>query len=475
MAANSMIQNAMARLGLGEAQPTATGSGHSTQTETRDPSKAVELGRFEQRLNHILVRQGPNLNDKIFVVDLTKCHAKLGDKWEKVQDKVHAKVRSIFDRRLGDSDLYIQRDDNSYLVVFGNISTRQAQLRCVALGEEILTHLAGRESVTDIVGVKTVEVEENGQMRLHDLPPIQSILVQASKEFSAHAPAPDRIKGVVVDKTDAPGFEDVAFVYRPMLSVRTKIISTFICLPIRKLHGNAHISGYDMLEQGTFAQHYLELDRLTVKNAAKDMGGLRESGAKSLLAVPVHYETVADSRRRTEFINLCADEFKGMTDRVVYEMVGLPDGIPQVRLTELVSLLRPHGRAIIARFPPDHRNFAAFRVSGLHAVGVDLYNVHQREDSLMRDLDEFAQAANANSLKTYALGVRSISLYTAIVAAGFDYAAGHALTSAAGSPENAYVYRMESPYLAVLDSAGSENEGAPKFEDQDDPLRGEAE
>ena len=190
--------------------------------------------------------------------------------------------------------------------------------------------------------------------------------------------------------------------------------------------------------------------------ASHDLDALAQTGGKSLLAVPVHMETLAESRHRADYMRLCSKAFANHTDRVVLELVGLPAGIPQVRLTELVSILRPHGRAVIARFNPEHRDFPAFRVSGLHAVGVDLYNSRIREEALLRELEDFAANAAKNNLKSYALGVRSISLYTAIVAAGFDYAAGHALTSAAETPENAYVYRMESPYLALLDGKKGE-------------------
>ena len=474
MASSPLIQNAMTRLGFGKTdgqQGTAEQEGRGPSSKTA--SKAAELGMFEQRLGRILARRTQDINDNVFVIDLQRCREKFGTKWEKVQDKVHTTVQAILDRRLGPHDLYLQRDDNSYLVVFGEGSARQAQLRCVILGEEVLKRLVGRESVTELVNVKSVEVDTEGTLHLHDIAPAHQVLEQISEDLLNRAPKAETIAPEYSEQGMGTGFEDVRFIYRPMLAVRTKIISTFICLPIRKMHGNYHVSGYDLLGQGAFAKHFLDLDRLTVRSAGNDLRNLRQSGAKSLIAIPVHYETLADSRRRSDYVNLCASEFAGLADRLVFEIVGLPEGIPQVRLTELVSLLRPHGRAIIARFPPDHRNFTFFRISGLHAVGVDLYNIHQREENLMRDIDEFAQAANKNSLKTYALGVRSISMYTAVVAGGFDYAAGHALTSAAETPENAYVYRMESPYLAVLDPAAGDR-GQPTFEDRDDVLGGNA-
>lgn len=42
----------------------------------------------------------------------------------------------------------------------------------------------------------------------------------------------------------------------------------------------------------------------------------------------------------------------------------------------------------------------------------------------MRSLDRFAERASRYGIRTYAMGVRSVSLTTAIVASGFDYVSG---------------------------------------------------
>ena len=456
MGNESILRGVMAKLGFGEGEARKDLRPEKAERAEGTARQAVELNNFERRLESILARRSSDLADNVFVINLDKCRAKLGDRWEKLQDKVHDTVRNILERKLGPHDLFVKRDDESYMVVFAASSARHAQVRCLVIGEEILQRLTGREGTTDLIDVKSVQVDPSGHIRLHDLPRMNDILEHVSHDLERAVLPVEKQATEPASEEKTKGLDDVRFVYRPMLAVRTKIISTFMCLPIRQVHGKLSLSGYDVLEPGAVARHYFDLDVRTVKMASHDLDALAQTGGKSLLAVPVHMETLAESRHRADYMRLCSKAFANHTDRVVLELVGLPAGIPQVRLTELVSILRPHGRAVIARFNPEHRDFPAFRVSGLHAVGVDLYNSRIREEALLRELEDFAANAAKNNLKSYALGVRSISLYTAIVAAGFDYAAGHALTSAAETPENAYVYRMESPYLALLDGKKGE-------------------
>ena len=211
---------------------------------------------------------------------------------------------------------------------------------------------------------------------------------------------------------------------------------------------------------------YLAVDIFTLKKVANELVHLDERNEKSLLGIPVHFETLADTRRRTEFFKVCAAKTRDSRHRVVFEIVGLPEGIPQVRLSEFVALLLPYCRSVIARFLPEHRNFQGFRTSGLHAVGVDVYSSMRREATLMQDLDDFVKAANDQALKTYIVGVRTISLYTSALASGFDYAAGHALTSVAEAAGGAYVFKVDSPYLNIL--GRDNNRSLPEFRDLDE-------
>ena len=420
---------------------------------------------IENRLDFILGQHHSAVEDRVFLIKLDRCREKFGKKWEQVQTKIHETVRSIMATRLSDQDMYIQRDSESYLIVFGSLTRKEAQFKCTIIGEEILRRLVGRESVNDLVDIKTVQVADDGKVRFKDLPRIENLLEEVAEQVD-HFETAGKVDHASTQAKIA-GCDSIRFIFRPMLAVRTKMISTFMCIPIRTLRGQLCVSGYDVLGDHAIPGQFLELDLVVLEKVAYELNRLGEKREKSLVGLSVHFETLADLRRRTRYLHRCSESIDGNADRVVFEVVGLPDGIPQVRLVDLVSSLRPYARAVIARFTPEHRNFPAFRTSGLHAVGIDIYASLKREDVLMREMDNFAQAANRNKLKTYVSGIRSLSLYTAVVAAGYDYAAGHALTSISDAAEGAYIYRMETPYISALEN---EDGGLPTFSDHSDDI-----
>lgn len=459
-----ILDSLLAKLGLVRAEATAK-KGPNDQTDGALISGRRDLVEVEDRLNSILSQHQAAVEDRVFIISLEPCRAKYGDAWEKTREKVHETVRSILTNRLSKQDMFLRRDDDTFLVVFGAIGHREAQVKCTIIGEEILQRLVGRQAINDLIDIKTVTVEENGTINLKALPNLDVLLEYVALHLDEDRPTPDSAAEEFPAHVAGSGLEDLRFVFRPMLAVRTKVISTFLCIPVRAVQGRLCLSGYDVLGEHAQPRQYLDLDAASLRKSTVELERLGKRGEKSLVGIPVHFETLADSRRRSEYVRLSDQLIGNRTDRVIFEVVGLPTGIPQVRLIDLISALRRHSRAVIGRFEIENRNFPAYRTSGLHAVGIDIYGSIKREDVLMREIDEFAQAARRNGLKSYLLGIRSISLYTAAIAAGYDYASGHALTSVAEAAEGAYVYRMEMPYISMVDAGQPPGAGA---EDDDD-------
>ena len=99
---------------------------------------------------------------------------------------------------------------------------------------------------------------------------------------------------------------------------------------------------------------------------------------------------------------------------------------------------------------PEHKNFTAFGLAGLHSVGMDVFETEKSEKEIMNEMSEFVFNARKNQLKTFIQGVRSISLFTAAVTTGFDYISGYALSSVLESAEDVHAFKLDMPYLSLL-------------------------
>jgi len=428
--------------------------GHKTAKQNaalNDTHNPKELTEFEVRLNSILKsHRGEELKDQVYLLDLSKIKEHLGAKWDQACDKIHIKTDSIIQAHLSARDLFIRRDEVSYLVVFDALPHLQGHLKANMLNEEIARALVGVKDAGNLTCVMDVAIDAKGEVLITPAPDKNQLISElVDKADQDRAPAVAPLKHETSLTLDG-----VEFIYRPMLVTRTRVVSTYVCIPVLKDHLGQSLSGYGVLGNAPSPQEFFELDHLTLHVAAEELEKLIKNRARSLIALPVHFETLANVQRRMKYLSNIELIMQTNTDRIVFEMVGLPENIPQQRILELTSALRRYSRAIIARFSHDHGNFPAYRTAGLHAVGVDVFTLTKNESAptkneraLIKDMETFVLNAKENQLRTYAHGIRSISLLTAAICAGFDYLDGYALSSVATGALDVQGFSLAAPYL----------------------------
>ena len=451
---HSMLESLLEKLGLlkpeeeGERPLERSPGGGAVEDRTKD------VVAFERQIESVLGRHGSELHNNVYLVGLEKLKDRLGDRWEKAQDKVHASTKSIIESHISKHDVHLRYDDQSYLIVFTELGAREAQLKCAAICEEILETLMGREKVSDLLEIKQVSTEEN-KMQFKDLPPVRELINRAVEDLqmvTKETPSDGRNQKAMLPSKRTEKTQDVDFIFRPILAIRNKIVSTFLCIPTQPVSGG-FLSGYEMLGDNPSPPQIFELDELVLDTTAAEFSKLLNHGGRSLVGIPVHFETLANHNARTKYISKCEAAFSERHDRIIFEINGLPDGVPQARLHDLVTRLRPEARDVLARFALDHTGFPAFKTAGLHAVGFDIFSTYEKEERIMKKMDLFLKSARKNSLKTYILGIRSVSLYTAALTDGFDYLSGYALTPVAKTAEDIYSFKLDMPYLSMLENA----------------------
>lgn len=418
--------------------------GMSKAEHKDDPSADKHLSEFELRLNSILkAHKGEELKDQVYLIDLTKIKERLGAQWDQSLEKIHIKTDGIIKAHISARDLFIRRDDVSYLVVFDALPHLQGHLKANMLNEEIARALVGVEEAIQLTCVMDVAIDSQGEVIISEAPDKNQLITELVNQADH-----DRASATTLADFQAPLYlDDIEFIYRPMLVTRTRVVSTYVCIPVHKDKQGQFLSGYGVLGASPSPQELFDLDHLTLHVAAEELTKLIKVHARSLLALPVHFETLASVQRRMKYLSNIETVMQNNTDRIVFEMVGLPENIPQPRILELTSALRRSSRAVIARFSPDHGNFPAYRTAGLHAVGIDVFSQTKSERLLIKDMETFVTNAKDNQLRTYAHGIRSISLLTAAICSGFDYLDGYALSSVATGAMDVRGFSLAAPYL----------------------------
>lgn len=397
---------------------------------------ATDDGDFESRLHHALLLHGPEAASRVHVIDLGRLRPRFGDRWDRSLEKIDAIAAETIQRHLAPEDVFSRYGETSYLLVLARLNPHDAQLKCLLVAREIARRLVGSEGAAEDIDIEGAAIGPKGELEFR-------------KAEDRSPPAAEA--GSVAPR---PAQGDVQFVFRPLLALRGMVVSTYFCLPIRRTRGIAFDSGYEVLPDPYDSHQIADLDLRTVSRVALEAEEMARSGTQALLSLPVHFETLAGHQGRLPYLKYCARHLAGHAGRLIFELVNLPEGIPQSRLIELAGMLRPTARAVIARFPLARKNFAACRAAGLHAVGADIFHAEEDETVLIRKMDEFVEAASREGLKTYIHGIRTVSLGTAAIASGFDYVDGYALSSIAYAPRQAERFDLHTLYRTPLDLEG---------------------
>ena len=398
-----------------------------------DPERA----QFAQRLQSVLARRNGQ-TDKIAYHVGIETH--------------HLKAAEIIEHNLSANDFYVRAGDNAFIIVYPMLRRRDSRLKAAMLRRTLESELSDAT-----VDLQEATLDSSGVLAFAPCPDLDSLISELIRE--SEAAAEQDIDGPSTASPDKPAprlqLEGIGFVYRPMLTLQTKMVSTFIVVPTREIGRNRFESGYQVLNNPGDASEILELDQMTLVSTVAELKQLMGSGGRSLFAVPVHFETLASSHRGREYAQLCGSKLAGLEKRIVFEIEGLPDRAPQSRLAEIVAKLAPTSRAVIARFPSDSCDFFDYRTSGLHAVGIDVYSSSKGERELMGEIDRFVETARKSRLKSYIQGIRSLSLLTAAISTGFDYIAGHALGAACPHAQDIKAFEMGESYRGFVDIVAS--------------------
>ncbi|SCA56002.1 hypothetical protein MTBPR1_150049 [Candidatus Terasakiella magnetica] len=383
---------------------------------------------------------------RVFILDLSPVQDQLKERWERLKGQVYATAKDVIDHRIRPDDVYCQWDEKNYLIAFGALDEARARIKINLIAQEITQRLLGSPDPQNAITVTMATADENGHFFWQkDTDP--SKLVE--EEENPLAP----IKQEDTRNTQALVHQDVEFIFRPLWFVKNKIISSYFCIPVRPQGSGRFLSSYNVLSDHLNPVAVEALDLLTMKRIFVEASKLDEIKNPALLTVPIHFESIASTGRRSILLKQCQKNLAPHRGRIVVELTHLPDGIPQSRLQDLIQALKPFSRAVMARFDSMHRDFAGYKHVGLHAVGVDLYDDRRSEVKIMNDMELFAASAAKHGLHTYVHGVRSISLTTAAICSGIDYVDGYAITDVQEGARDVKYYSIRMPYAAKYSEA----------------------
>lgn len=236
---------------------------------------------------------------------------------------------------------------------------------------------------------------------------------------------------------------DVQLVYRPMWDVKRNAVTTYVCVPaLPAPEGKLRVGEAEIphVNEPTVAN---QLDVLIQRRVIADLRKLVAAQQRYLLCLPVHYDTLASKARRAEYIDLCQQGIPAEGAKfMIFEITQVPAGIHASRLLEVSATLRKFARSMLMRTTVDQASFRPAGEYGVSGVGFENAAKGVPEIRQIQDMERFAAAAKKAGLVAYVHGLRSMSLATSAIGAGFDFVDGDVVKSVVDQPRAAYSFQI---------------------------------
>lgn len=460
-----------------------------TSKENRSPKKGNaarffnegDLGDFQDLLKGQR-RTGSSVGS-VQIIDLTRVREYFGDKWPSKKKKIHEYVRQAIERRLSEKDLYTLYKDERYIIVFSELIQKIARLKCGLIAKEISKRLFGSDT-SDFFDIISGTVDEKGKFSFKKISSeadadwkegSETTAVELPDESSVpkSAPAPQHERSgrssdgdwsfapgkkkeenfLYFNKTDkASGisFSDFQSVYRPMWNTKHKVISAYCCIPARIDSSGSTLIGGAAMPLGHASPENAILDQFVLQRIVSDLIKIGSDKRKMFLVEPVHYITLNNPKLHAPFLELCRHIPQELRKLLIFEVLGLPDSLPSTILARIMLALKPFSGSVSVRRRLDASDLAQLHDMGVNAVGADISNYAADEEKIIKQMAGFCESASIANLYTYIHGLKSVSLISSALGAGFAYVDGDPVMSVIDLPKPLSPFDLEDLYGPML-------------------------
>jgi hypothetical protein len=370
-----------------------------------------------------LVRQGT-----VHILDLESVRFRAGARWEKSRDAIYARLEQTLQRQLGSSDVFLRLNDTSYLLTQPSSSPEDSDLCCFKIMFDLLTHLFGECGVADICLHRVMARNDDALVTaILDFPSLHRLAGRAGASGNG---------GDIVVSLSIPGMpvRSPTIRFAPVWDARKGVITTF--------RHQADASEEALL--GMDPRRAVASFLLGFRRSCEMLAKHAEGNSRFLLDVPISYELLSNPIGRMEFVSLCRSLPSHVRQFLLFEVAQIPLGIPQSRLSELVSALRPFSRGIFAQVPAGTLDYGAFQSVGLQAIGLSLLSP-ARVVTARDEVEKLASAAHRMRLSSFVVGADTLDQVEFAHSLGIDFICGQPVGTTIHEPRG--MYRLDFPNI----------------------------
>jgi hypothetical protein len=406
-------------------------------------------GDFESKLRQLVGEDATKALQagRISLIGLDRVKEQFGDSWERLASRADRIARNMIERHLSPGDIFTSWQEASYVIVFASLDSEHAKMRCLLIADAVMKALLG-ENGGDLITIRSAVAQlEPGADGVGSLTAdrFQTIAAPGGGMPEAGPGAPAAAEPAPIDP-----IAGLRFLYRPMWDTARGALSAYLC--VGSLPSPRDQGVFDDAERalGDDPEKIALLDFAMLAQAAADLQRILSSGFKVLVILNVHFDSVAAAARRRRYAELLAQSVPAAAaNLLVIEIADVPDGVPQSRVHELVTPLRPHCRGVSARVRLGTIDFSGLSGKYVNAVGCSLAGCNAAEVTIIQHMGRFTRSAENCGLPCFIHGINSLSLTGAAVGAGFRYVDGSAVAPPVDRPDRITAFNLRDIYRSL--------------------------
>jgi len=367
------------------------------------------------------------------------------DTWNARKDKILATTNRVISESIADEDAYTIHGEETCMIALAKTTLARAEAIASDISDRIVRGLFGDFGATTfpleptILAIRDLLKDVNSGDS-HNL--LQDILNNHGDGFPTETEGYGHRIEIRNDSQKASrrrklhemyepeGPAKVTHEYRSVWQVDDQIVNCFRYVPCLQKTATERVIGYEGLGDNYSKNDLIELDFESTENAMIDLKRAVDVGHDIKLSLPIHFETIGSSHSRSEIKKVLSILPPSFRQRISFTMNGIPDGIPEGRLREVVINLKPFSRSISVMLNSIPTNAASFRnmLAKIRTVGVDTICVRLPRDASQKDLTDLnaiVPQISSVGLRTGAFGLTSGDEVIQLVASGCPILGGY--------------------------------------------------
>jgi hypothetical protein len=333
------------------------------------------------------VAASPELLSKgcVYVLDMEQIKSEVGDRWEKVKAGVWGHLHNLMRQKLASTDFYSEVSDMAVLVSMPSLSSDEAHICCLGIAHALHATMLGSCDPETLV--------------------IQRAMLLADGSIGASAVARPRnspspaIGSLRYESKHMTSNADFHHVFAPIWNAQKEAITTYRCTTL------AGPIIDDGLAKNLRCKLELAMTVSRIRHAASLLSEGLAAGQRFMTWLPLSYELICSPASRLEIAATMRELSGDLRPLLVVEIKGLPYGVPQSRLSELVGSFKPFCRGVVAQLPPRIANYSAYFNTGLHGIGLSLSAENVWKTEMQSEMFKLGIAAGKQQIVSFVLDV----------------------------------------------------------------------